>query len=96
MIQRKLLVRAPLGLHARAAAKVVRLAQSFDSAMELQRIDNRTSADAKSILSVLMLAAGRGTELNATAEGIDEEAAINALDKLFAQGFGEMEQESPG
>ena len=96
MIQRTLLVRARLGLHARAAAKVVRLAQSFDSTMELQRIDNATIADAKSILSVLMLAAGRGTQLNATAEGIDEEAAINALDKLFAQGFGEMEQESPG
>jgi phosphotransferase system HPr (HPr) family protein len=83
-------------LHARAAAKVVRLAQSFDSTIELQRIENGPSADAKSILSVLMLAAGRGTEINATAEGIDEEAAINALDKLFAQGFGEMEQESPG
>lgn len=96
MIERILLVRARLGLHARAAAKVVRLAQSFDSTMELQRSDNGAAADAKSILSVLMLAAGRGTELNATAEGIDEEAAISALDKLFAQGFGEMEQESGG
>jgi len=96
MIQRTLLVRARLGLHARAAAKVVRLAQSFDSLMELQRVDNGAAADAKSILSVLMLAAGRGTELKATAEGSDEEAAISALDKLFAQGFGEMEQESPG
>lgn len=96
MIQRTLLVRARLGLHARAAAKVVRLAQSFDSTMELHRSDNGATADAKSILSVLMLAAGRGTELNATAKGIDEEAAISALDKLFAQCFGEMEQESGG
>lgn len=96
MIQRTLLVRARLGLHARAAAKVVRLAQSFDSAMELKRIDNGTTADAKSILSVLMLAAGRGTELRASADGIDEDAAVNALDQLFAQGFGEMEQESGG
>ena len=96
MIQRTILVIARLGLHARAAAKVVRLAQSFDSTMELQRIDNGATADAKSILSVLMLAAGRGTQLNATARGIDEEAAINALDQLFAQGFGEMEQESGG
>jgi phosphocarrier protein HPr len=96
MIQRTVLVIARLGLHARAAAKVVRLAQSFDSTMELRRIDNSATADAKSILSVLMLAAGRGTELNATAKGIDEEAAINALDQLFAQGFGEMEQESGG
>jgi len=96
MIQRTLLVRARLGLHARAAAKVVRLAQSFDSAMELTRVDNGTTADAKSILSVLMLAAGRGTELRASADGIDEDAAVNALDQLFAQGFGEMEQESGG
>lgn len=96
MIQRILLVRARLGLHARAAAKVVRLAQSFESTIELQRSDNGATADAKSILSVLMLAAGRGTELNATAEGLDDEAAISALDKLFGQGFGEMEQESGG
>jgi len=96
MIQRTLVVRARLGLHARAAAKVVRLAQSFDSAMELTRLDNGTTADAKSILSVLMLAAGRGTELSANADGIDEDAAVNALEQLFAQGFGEMEQESGG
>jgi phosphotransferase system HPr (HPr) family protein len=96
MIQRTLVVRARLGLHARAAAKVVRLAQSFDSAMELTRLDNGTTADAKSILSVLMLAAGRGTALSANADGIDEDAAVNALEQLFAQGFGEMEQESGG
>lgn len=96
MIERTLLVTARLGLHARAAAKVVRLAQSFSSTVEFRRVDNNATADAKSILSVLMLAAGRGTELNATAEGTDEEAALAALDQLFAQGFGEMEQESAG
>ena len=96
MVERTLLVKARLGLHARAAAKVVRVAQGFNSAMELRRIDNRASADAKSILSVLMLAASRGTELHVTVEGIDEEAALSAIDKLFAEGFGETEQESPG
>jgi phosphotransferase system HPr (HPr) family protein len=96
MIQRTLLVTARLGLHARAAAKVVRLAQSFQSTVDLRKIDNGATADAKSILSVLMLAAGRGTELYATADGIDEEAALIALDNLFAQGFGELEQESGG
>ena len=96
MIQRTLLVQARLGLHARAAAKVVRLAQGFSSTVELRRVDNSATADAKSILSVLMLAAGRGTELNATAEGSDEEAALTALDQLFAQGFGETEQEPSG
>ena len=96
MIERTLLVTARLGLHARAAAKVVRLAQSFNSTVELRRVDNSVTADAKSILSVLMLAAGRGTELSATADGADEEAALTALDQLFAQGFGEMEQEPSG
>jgi phosphocarrier protein HPr len=96
MVERTLLVKAPLGLHARAAAKVVRVAQGFNSKVELRRVDTSASADAKSILSVLMLAAGRGTELHATVEGIDEEAALSAIDKLFAEGFGEMEQESPG
>ena len=72
MVERILLVRARLGLHARAAAKVVRVAREFNSKVELRRIDNSIRADAKSILSVLMLAASRGTELQATADGIDE------------------------
>jgi phosphotransferase system HPr (HPr) family protein len=95
MVERTLLVKARLGLHARAAAKVVRVAREFNSKMELRRIDNGVSADAKSILSVLMLAASQGTALHASAEGVDEEAALNALDQLFVDGFGEMEQESP-
>jgi phosphotransferase system HPr (HPr) family protein len=95
MRERSLLVTARLGLHARAAAKVVRVAQRFNSTVELRRVDNSVTADAKSILSLLMLAASRGTELLAIAEGSDEEAALTALDQLFAQGFGEMEQEPP-
>lgn len=95
MVERTLLVKARLGLHARAAAKVVRVAREFNSKMELRRLDNGVSADAKSILSLLMLAASQGTELHASAEGIDEEVALNAIDKLFADGFGEMQQESP-
>ena len=63
--------------------------------MELRRVDNRVTADAKSILSVLMLAASRGTELHVIVDGIDEVAALSAIDRLFAGGFGEMEQESP-
>lgn len=96
MVERTLLVKARLGLHARAAAKVVRVAQGFNSKFELRRVDNSVSADAKSILSVLMLAASRGTELKATVEGIDEEAALSAIENLFAEGFGEVERESPG
>jgi phosphocarrier protein HPr len=94
MIERTLLVKARLGLHARAAAKLVRVASGFHSQVLLQRIDGSAQADAKSILSVLMLAASRGTKLLASAEGVDEELAMNALDELFADGFGEVEAES--
>ena len=94
MVERTLTVKARLGLHARAAAKLVRVASGFDSRVELIRIDSGVSADAKSILSVLMLAASRGTNLRANVEGADEEAAMTAIDELFDQGFGEMEPES--
>jgi len=91
MIQRTLLIKARLGLHARAAARLVRVASGFKSQILLCRVDGSVSADAKSILSVLMLAASCGTELQATTEGIDEEAAMSAIDRLFADGFGELE-----
>lgn len=94
MIERTLLIKTRLGLHARAAAKLVRVASGFHSQVKLRRLDGSASADAKSILSVLMLAASRGTELLASAEGSDEEAAIDAIDQLFAEGFGETEPES--
>lgn len=81
-----------LGLHARAAAKLVRAATGFRSALRLMRADRSASADAKSILSVLMLAAARGTELTITAEGEDEREALDALCGLIADGFGEGEE----
>ena len=98
MIERTLLINARLGLHARAAAKLVRVASAFHSQIMLRRLDGtggtNASADAKSILSVLMLAAACGTELEARAEGIDEEAAMNAVAQLFANGFDEVSPES--
>ena len=80
-----------LGVHARAAAKLVRAATEFESALRLMRADRSASADAKSILSVLMLAASRGTELIITAEGPDEGEASDALRLLISGGFGEAE-----
>jgi phosphocarrier protein len=62
--------------------------------VQLRRLHGDVTADAKSILSVLMLAAGRGTELQAIADGVDEEAAMDAIAQLFAEGFGEVESES--
>ncbi|MGH9932762.1 MAG: HPr family phosphocarrier protein [Pyrinomonadaceae bacterium] len=94
MIERTLLIKGRLGLHARAAAKLVRVASGFQSQLLLRRADSEVTADAKSILSVLMLAASRGTELQACADGVDEEGAMNAIERLFAEGFGEMESGS--
>lgn len=79
-----------LGLHARAAAQLVRLAGTFKSRVTLMRLDNLVVADAKSILSVLTLAASKGTELKLTVEGVDEQAAFEAVKKIFANGFGEI------
>jgi phosphotransferase system HPr (HPr) family protein len=94
MIERKFLVKARLGLHARAAAKLVHVTTTFRSKVSLRRIDGGPTADAKSILSVLMLAATAGTELEASVEGVDEETAMAALDQLFAESFGEREVEA--
>ena len=92
MIERRVRIVNRLGLHARAAALLVRTAGAFHSALRLERADGTASADAKSILSVLMLAASRGTELLATAEGVDEAEAMAAVCGLFAEGFGEKER----
>jgi len=89
MVERTFTVTGQLGLHARAAAKLVRVASCFESSLRLERKEGGRSADAKSILSVLMLAANCGTELRAIAEGPDEEKAIDELGRLFSGGFGE-------
>jgi phosphocarrier protein HPr len=91
MVESWVVITNRLGLHARAAAQVVRTANSYKSVLRLERADGTASADAKSILSVLMLAASRGTRLLATAEGVDETEAMGALCGLFASGFGENE-----
>ena len=89
MLERDVTVVNRLGLHARAAARLVRTASAYGSVVRLERADRGASADAKSILSVLMLAAVRGTRLRATAEGADEEEALSAVCALIAGGFGE-------
>lgn len=80
----------PLGLHARAAAQLVRLAAKFKSRIKLVRLDNQVMADAKSILSVLTLAAARGTELKLNVEGEDEAEALSAIEEIIKNGFGEI------
>ena len=89
MLERRVAVVTRLGLHARAAARLVRAASAFKSTIKLARADGSAAADAKSILSVLLLAAARGTELLLTAEGADEAAALQAVSELFEHKFGE-------
>lgn len=76
-----------LGLHARAAAKLVNLANRYDSDIEVSK-DGQV-ADAKSIMGVLLLCGHQGCELTFMAHGADAEAAVSALCGLVAAGFGE-------
>lgn len=89
MLERNVKIVNQLGLHARAAAQLVRLASSFQSKITLKRTDNSVIADAKSILSVLTLAAPKGTEILLTVEGSDQENALAAVENIFKEGFGE-------
>jgi len=90
MIETEVKIVNQLGLHARAAAQLVRLAGNFKSRIKLERTDNNVVADAKSILSVLTLAAARGTKLVIEADGADEREALEAVAELFTNGFGEI------
>ena len=90
MLKSQIKVVNQLGLHARAAAQLVRLASGFKSRVTLRRIDNNVIADAKSILSVLTLAAPKGMQLEVEIEGVDEASALQAVEGIFANGFGEM------
>jgi phosphotransferase system HPr (HPr) family protein len=90
MLEGRVLIINRLGLHARAAAQLVRLASGFKSKIKLIRADNSVIADAKSILSVLTLAASKGVELQVEVEGEDEQAAYAAVVEIFKNGFGEL------
>ena len=93
MTERTLQVTGPLGLHARAAANLVRVAGRFQSTLTLYRVDGNVEADAKSILSILTLAASRGTKLRIVASGVDEQEALEAVVGLFSRDFDETERE---
>jgi phosphocarrier protein len=78
-----------LGLHARASAKLTQLATQFHSEIWLTRNGRRVNA--KSIMGVMMLAAGKGTSVSIEAEGVDAERALAALLGLIASKFDEGE-----
>ena len=89
MIQTQITIINKLGLHARAAAKFVACASSFSS--RIQAGKDGALVDAKSIMSVMMLAAGKGTVLDLEIQGNDEDAALEALTQLIQNRFDEAE-----
>ena len=87
MTSRSVRVVNALGLHARAAARFVQLAARFTAQVRVAR-DGKVMGG-KSIMGILLLAAARGTTITISADGADEQAAVNALADLVATGFGE-------
>ena len=78
-----------LGLHARASAKLTQVASGFAAEVWLSRNGRRVNA--KSIMGVMMLAAGKGSRVLIEADGVDAEGALAALVRLVAERFGEAE-----
>jgi phosphocarrier protein len=87
MIRATVKINNKLGLHARASAKLSKLAGSFGCEIFLSRNGRRVNA--KSIMGVMMLAAGIGSEIEIETDGADEAAAMAALQELIADKFGE-------
>ena len=87
MSEREVEIVNRLGLHARAAAKLVQTAGGFES--RLWVVKDGDAVDAKSILGLLLLAAGQGTRVTLRAEGPDEHAALDAVEELIADRFHE-------
>ena len=78
-----------LGLHARAAAKLVHTAARFSSEIKLRK--GTEEVDAKSILGILLLAAAKGTTVTVTATGSDESEALDSIERLIQARFDEVE-----
>ncbi len=89
MISKQIEVVNKLGLHARASSKLVQLANSFKSEIFIER--NGRRANAKSIMSLMMLAAAKGSQVSIICSGEDEEQASDQISALFAERFGENE-----
>jgi phosphocarrier protein len=87
MLNKEITIINKLGLHARAAAKFVSLASGFESEITLSR--NGKTVNGKSIMGVMMLAAGCGSTVELSADGQDEEMALQELQALIDDRFGE-------
>ena len=89
MIAKDIEIKNKLGLHARAAAKLVHTAARFRSSIKIKKGDEEV--DGKSILGILLLAAGKGSIITVRAEGEDEAAAVQAIEDLVNAKFDESE-----
>lgn len=89
MINQKIAIINRLGLHARASSKLVQLANKFNSTIFIENGNRR--ANAKSLMSVMMLSAKIGSMIDITADGEDENIALSAITELINSKFGELE-----
>ena len=89
MKKKDLLIENKLGLHARAAAQIVKAASGFNSKILLSK--DGIEVDGKSIMGIMMMAAAKGATVLVSAEGDDEERALEGMEKLFKDRFGEKE-----
>ncbi len=89
MVRAEIEIANKLGLHARASAKLTQIAGSYSSEVWLEKGTRRINA--KSIMGVMMLAAGKGSTIVVETDGSDEQPALDAILKLIADKFGEGE-----
>ena len=88
MITKKLTILNKLGLHARAAAKVVSTANEFESTIIITK--DGKNADARSIMKLLMLSASQGSRISVEVDGVDQKDAMKSIEKLFNNKFNEQ------
>ena len=89
MLQKEFTIMNKLGLHARAAASLVKVASGFKADVRVGKDD--LDVNGKSIMGVLLLAAGQGSSIRITTDGPDEQQAMQAIGDLINDGFGEIE-----
>ncbi len=89
MKKKELMIENKLGLHARAAAQIVKTASTFSSKIVMSK--DGVEVDGKSIMGIMMLAAAKGTTVLVRAEGDDEDRAMDGMEQLFRDRFGEKE-----
>jgi len=89
MKKRELLIENKLGLHARAAAQIVKTASAYASKITMSK--DGLEVDGKSIMGIMMLAAAKGSTVLLHAQGEDEDRALDGMAKLFQDKFGEKE-----